>query len=80
MTSACFAAAFLLMTYLHVTVGEVVPKNLAISTADRLAVVVAPQWASSSDPNYDVAFVVVHQEDSATKIQDVVKRINKKVK
>lgn len=38
----CFAAAFLLMTYLHVTLGEVVPKNLAINTADRLALVVAP--------------------------------------
>ena len=36
------------------------------------AVVVAPQWASSSDPNYDVAFVVVHEEGSSTKIQDVV--------
>jgi CBS domain containing-hemolysin-like protein len=37
-----FVAAFLLMTYLHVIVGEVVPKNLAIHTADRLAVAVAP--------------------------------------
>ena len=36
------------------------------------AVVVAPQWASSSDPNYDVAFVVVHEEDSSSKLQDVV--------
>ena len=36
------------------------------------AVVVAPQWASNSDPNYDVAFVVVHEEGSSTKIQDVV--------
>lgn len=36
------------------------------------AVVVAPQWASSSDPDYDVAFVVVHEQGSSTKIQDVV--------
>jgi V8-like Glu-specific endopeptidase len=36
------------------------------------AVVVAPQWASDSDPNYDVAFVVVHEEDSSARIQDVV--------
>jgi len=36
------------------------------------AVVVAPQWASSSDPNSDVAFMVVHEQDSPTKIQDVV--------
>jgi V8-like Glu-specific endopeptidase len=36
------------------------------------AVIVPPQWASSSDPNYDVAFLVVHEEGSGTKIQDMV--------
>jgi CBS domain containing-hemolysin-like protein len=30
------------MTWFHVVIGEVVPKNLAIDKADRLAVVVAP--------------------------------------
>src|SRR5581483_1962222 len=34
--------AFLIISYLHVVIGEVVPKNLAISTADRMAVTVAP--------------------------------------
>lgn len=34
--------AFLAISYLHVVVGEVVPKNLAIATADRLAVTIAP--------------------------------------
>ena len=38
----CFALAFLLMTYCHVVIGEVVPKNLAIARADRMAIVVAP--------------------------------------
>ena len=38
----CFAAAFFLMAYAHVVIGEVVPKNLAIAKADRLAVIVAP--------------------------------------
>jgi CBS domain containing-hemolysin-like protein len=38
----CFGGAFLVMTYIHVIAGEVVPKNLAINTSDRLAVVVAP--------------------------------------
>jgi CBS domain containing-hemolysin-like protein len=37
-----FVLAFLVMTYFHVVVGEVVPKNLAIDSADRLAVAVAP--------------------------------------
>src|ERR1700731_2101441 len=37
-----FATAFLLISYAHVIIGEVVPKNLAIQNADRLAVLVAP--------------------------------------
>jgi CBS domain containing-hemolysin-like protein len=37
-----FALAFGLISYLHVIVGEVVPKNIAIDTADRMAVIVAP--------------------------------------
>ncbi len=40
--AACFVFAFAVMTYAHVVIGEVVPKNLAIDKADRLAVVVAP--------------------------------------
>jgi len=39
---ASFVLAFLVMTYFHVVIGEVVPKNLAIDRADRLAVAVAP--------------------------------------
>jgi CBS domain containing-hemolysin-like protein len=38
----CLTAAFLIISYFHVVMGEVVPKNMAISTADRLAVLVAP--------------------------------------
>src|SRR6201997_3786312 len=34
---ASFVIAFLIMTYAHVVIGEVVPKNLAIEKADRLA-------------------------------------------
>jgi putative hemolysin len=40
--AVCFVAAFAVMTYCHVVIGEVVPKNVAIDKADRLAVVVAP--------------------------------------
>jgi putative hemolysin len=40
--AAGFVLAFLVMTYFHVVVGEVVPKNLAIERADRLAATVAP--------------------------------------
>jgi CBS domain containing-hemolysin-like protein len=38
----CFGLAFALMSYAHVVLGEVVPKNLAIEKADRLAILVAP--------------------------------------
>jgi putative hemolysin len=40
--AACFVLAFAVMTFFHVVVGEVVPKNLAIEKADRLAITVAP--------------------------------------
>ena len=38
----CFVLAFAVMTYCHVVIGEVVPKNLAIENAGKLAVIVAP--------------------------------------
>ncbi|HVT95812.1 MAG TPA: hemolysin family protein [Bryobacteraceae bacterium] len=34
--------SFMLITYAHVVIGEVVPKNLALEKADRLAILVAP--------------------------------------
>jgi CBS domain containing-hemolysin-like protein len=37
-----FVLAFLLISYFHVVLGEVVPKNLAIAKADHLAALVAP--------------------------------------
>jgi CBS domain containing-hemolysin-like protein len=39
---ASFAIAFLFISYLHVVLGEVVPKNIAIEKADRLAALLAP--------------------------------------
>ena len=38
----CFVVAFLGISFLHVVLGEVMPKNLAIAKADRLAALVAP--------------------------------------
>ncbi len=38
----CLLLAFLVISYLHVVLGEVVPKNLSIAQADRLAAIVAP--------------------------------------
>ena len=39
---ASFGIAFLAISYAHIVIGEVVPKNLAIERADRLAILVAP--------------------------------------
>ncbi|MGA2156506.1 MAG: CNNM domain-containing protein, partial [Bryobacteraceae bacterium] len=39
---ACLAFAFLVISYLHVVLGEVVPKNLSMAQADRMAAIVAP--------------------------------------
>ena len=36
-----FAVAFLAISFVHVVIGEVVPKNLALEKADRLALLVA---------------------------------------
>jgi putative hemolysin len=58
-----FILAFLLMSFFHVVLGEVVPKNLAIETADRLASVVAPALLVF----YRIAapFVIVIEKSSA---------------
>lgn len=37
-----FTLAFLIISYAHVIIGEVVPKNVAIQKADRVAVLAAP--------------------------------------
>jgi putative hemolysin len=37
-----FGVAFLAISFVHVVIGEVVPKNLAIEKADRLALLMAP--------------------------------------
>ena len=38
----CFFLSFLIISFFHVVLGEVVPKNLAIAKADRLAALTAP--------------------------------------
>src|SRR5579871_4504867 len=40
--AASLVAGFLIISYFHVVMGEVVPKNIAIAKADRLAALVAP--------------------------------------
>jgi putative hemolysin len=60
---ASLLLAFLAISYLHVVIGEVVPKNLAIATADRLAVTVAPILLVFYRAS--MAFVVVVERSSS---------------
>jgi len=39
---AAFAVALLAVTFLHVTFGEMVPKNISVSVADKAALLLAP--------------------------------------
>ena len=58
-----FTLAFLLMSYGHVVIGEVVPKNLALEKADRLALLVAP--ALLIFERISAPFVIVAERSSA---------------
>src|ERR1700761_2483657 len=40
--AVCIVGSFLVISYFHVVFGEVVPKNLSIAKADRIAALVAP--------------------------------------
>jgi putative hemolysin len=62
--------SFLVISYFHVVVGEVVPKNLAIARADRLAALVAPPLLVFY--RVTIAFVVVI-ERSAGAISRILK-------
>lgn len=59
----CFAASFLIISYCHVVMGEVVPKNLALATSDRLAALVAP--ALQVFYRISLPFVVVIESSAA---------------
>lgn len=58
-----FVVAFLIISYFHVVFGEVVPKNIAIAKADRLAALVAP--ALLVFYRVSMAFVVTIERSAA---------------
>ena len=58
-----FGLSFLVISYLHVVLGEVVPKNMAIAKADRLAALTAP--ALLVFYRVTLPFVVVIERSSA---------------
>jgi putative hemolysin len=60
---ASLIVSFLVISYLHVVLGEVVPKNLAMARADRVAALVAP--ALLLFYRLSVPFVVVIETSAA---------------
>jgi CBS domain containing-hemolysin-like protein len=58
-----FALAFLIISYAHVIIGEVVPKNLALQKADRIAILAAPALLVFYRLSH--IFVVVIEQSSA---------------
>jgi putative hemolysin len=60
---ASLVVSFLAISYLHVVLGEVVPKNLAMARADRVAALVAP--ALLLFYRLSVPFVVVIERSAA---------------
>ena len=62
-----FAVAFLVISYAHVIIGEVVPKNLAIQKADRVAILAAPALLVFYRLSH--LFVVVIEKSSALVLQ-----------
>lgn len=47
-TGTAFAVALLLVTFLHVVFGEMIPKNIAFSVPDRAALILAPPLVLAS--------------------------------
>ncbi len=66
--AASFLLAFLAISYLHVVIGEVVPKNLAIATADRLAVTVAPALLVFYRISFAFVLVIERSSGAITKL------------
>src|SRR5205807_6955567 len=58
-----FGISFLIISYFHVVLGEVVPKNLAMSKADRAAALTAPPLLVFY--RLSIAFVVVIERSAA---------------
>jgi len=58
-----FGLAFLIISYFHVVLGEVVPKNMAIAKADRAAALTAPLLLVFY--RLSIAFVVVIERSAA---------------
>jgi len=74
---ASFTLAFLVISLIHVVVGEVVPKNLALEKADRLALLVAQPLLAFR--RVSAPFVIVIEKATATVTRALGLRGNRKM-
>ncbi len=68
---AALIIGFALISYLHVVVGEVVPKNVAIDKADRLATIVAPMLLFFERVSSPFVFVVAKSAGALSRVLGV---------
>ncbi|NYD76636.1 hemolysin family protein [Arthrobacter cupressi] len=76
--AAAFTAALLVVTFLHVTFGEMVPKNISVSVADRAALLLAPPlvhiarfvkpviWSLNWSANHILRLMRIEPKDEVT--------------
>jgi len=63
-----FTLAFVLMTWAHVVIGEVVPKNLAIDKADSLALLVSPVLLLVFRLSQPFVYVIEHSASALSRV------------
>jgi CBS domain containing-hemolysin-like protein len=66
--AAAFAVAFALITYLHMVVGEVVPKNVAFERTERLALAVGPALQFFARATHFFVSIVERSSDSLARL------------
>lgn len=71
---ASYALAFLVTSFVHVVIGEVVPKNLALDQADRLALLVAPPLLVFDRLSSPFVYVVEHSSTMLSRLLGIQSR------
>ena len=67
-STVAFIAALIMVTFLHVTFGEMVPKNFSVSLADRMVLLLAPPLVFLDKVFYPVVKVLNSMANSLLKL------------
>lgn len=68
---AAFTTAFLTTSFVHVVIGEVVPKNLALDQADRMALLVAPPLLLFGRLSAPFVYVIEHAATGLSRLMGI---------